>query len=427
MILDTAVTRLPNGLRVATAAIDRAESVALGIWIGVGGRHERRAASGISHFIEHLLFKGTRTRSARDISQAIEGRGGYCNAFTQEEATCYYARIARAHAWEALDVLADMVRRPRFDPVEIEKERGVIIEEIRMGRDQPEQVVQDMLGGILWKHHPLGRPLAGSPGTIRALTRAEILAFKTGAYVPANTCVVLAGRLSHADAVARVAAATRGLRPRPPPVGRPVTGRVPQERLALQAKPIEQTHAALGFRTFGRTDRRRYALKLLNVILGENMSSRLFQVVREQHGLAYAIHSGAQLFAETGVLAISAGLDRRRHFRALALIIREARRLKASLVSRSELDRAKEFATGQLRLALESPSGHLMWTGEHLLHVGTILAPETAIRGLEAVRPEALRQLANTLFRQRAASLAWLAPAIDRGDERRIRALLAAL
>ncbi len=421
------LTTLPGGVRVATSAMDSVQSIALGIWVGVGGRYERAAMSGASHFIEHLLFKGTTRRSARDISRAIEGRGGYLNAFTAEDVTCFFARTSSDHAWSALDVLSDMYRHPRFDPADIEKERGVIIEEIMMYRDQPEQVVQELLGALLWKDHELGRPLIGSPETLRGLTRGRILAFKAAHYVPANTCFVCAGRICHEAFAERVAAVTRGLRGRPAPAFRRCAPRAAQGRLAAQTKPIEQAQMALGFRTFGRFDPRRYTLKLLNVILGESMSSRLFQAVRERHGLAYSIHSGTQLYAETGALIVSAGLDRRRQLKAFDLIVRELRRLKRDPVPARELARAKEYVLGHLRLALENPSGHMSWLGEHLLHYGTTIQPEPVMEAIQAVSADALRRLANDVFRADASSLAWLTPARQPGADARCQALLSDL
>lgn len=427
MLLEVKESKLANGIRVATAAMPHVQSVALGIWIGVGGRYETRHLAGVSHFIEHLLFKGTEKLSARDISQAIEGCGGYCNAFTQEEGTCYFARVADDHTWKTLGILAEMYLHPRFAVEDIEKERGVIIEEIMMCRDQPEQVVHEMLGASLWKDHELGRPLVGTPETIRGLTRDQILSFKNKKYVSGNTVFVFAGKVKHAECVTRVERRLRHLRGGREPVCNLVTPSVAQARLTLRPKKIEQTQMALGFRLFGRFDRRRYALKVLNVILGENMSSRLFQVVREKHGLAYAVHSAVQLFAETGALVIGAGLDRARRDRALDLIFREIRRLKQEPVRPQELARAKEYIVGQLRLALESPGGQMMWVGEHILNFGASLPPEQIIAAIMAVRTDDLQELAKSIFRERTLSLALLSPGISGKDESRLETLARAL
>jgi len=425
MMMDIHESRLANGMRVATSAIAHLQSVALGVWVGVGARYETRTLAGISHFIEHLLFKGTERLSARDISQAIEGRGGFCNAFTQEELTCYYARTADNHTWKALDILTEMYRHPRFAPADIEKERGVIIEEIMMYRDQPEQVVQEMLSAALWQDHELGRPLIGYPETLRGLTRDHIMTFKKKKYVPENTVFIFAGHVRHEECVRHVEKLTRGIKNMREPTYPLVTPAVKQERLNLKTKDIEQTQMALGFRLFGRFDKRRYALKLLNVILGENMSSRLFQVVREKYGLAYAIHSGAQLFAETGALVISAGLDRKRHDKALELIVREIHRLKQETVNAQELARAKEYVIGHMRLGLESPSGHMMWVGNYVLNYGSVMTPEAVRVAIQAVQAEDIQKLADTIFRERTASMAWLSPGTAAKDGERFKALLA--
>ena len=202
--MNVKVSSIPNGIRVATAAMDSVESVAMGVWVAVGGRHEPARLAGISHFIEHLLFKGTRTRSARDISRAIEGRGGYFNAFTQEESTCYYARVAAEHRWPVFDILADMYLNPRFAADDINRERGVIMEEISMYKDQPHHLVQELLGELLWWKHPLGRALIGTEKTVRGISRADILGYKRDRYLPGSTVVIFAGKVDHDQCVEKV-------------------------------------------------------------------------------------------------------------------------------------------------------------------------------------------------------------------------------
>lgn len=410
MILGAQDAVLPNGLRVVTATMPQVESVAIGIWVGAGGRHEPEAISGISHFLEHMLFKGTRRRSARAISQTIEGRGGDINAFTQEESTCFYARVPVCHTWEAFDVLMDMYREPLLAPDDLKKERDVIIEEILMVRDQPQQQVDEMLGEALWRNHALGRPLTGSPETVGRLRRSDLVAFLASQYIPRDTVIAFAGNLDHESCVKRVqrylplrSAAAR-------PRLRPVNARVAQRLLYVRQKDSEQAHVAMGFRLFGRHDRRRYALKLLSVVLGENMSSRLFQTVREQHGLAYAIQSGAHLFADTGVLMVSAGLDRNRLARAMTLIVREIGRIKAQAVSAAELRRARDYAIGQIRLGLEGTVSQMMWAGEHILSYGRVLTPEESIAELSRVTPGDLRALAEDILRPGRLSVAMVLP-----------------
>jgi len=420
-------TRLGNGIRIVTAGLPRVQSVAIGVWVGVGGRYESIRLSGISHFIEHLLFKGTEKRSARDISRAIEGRGGSCNAFTQEESTCYYARVAYDQAWKALDILSDMYLHPRFDQTDIDRERSVIVEEIMMYRDQPEHVVQEMLIENLWCDHELGRPLIGSQETLKNINRDQIIAFKRKKYVPEATVLTFAGKVNHDECAKMVMKRMGRVRPTPSPSYRLVNSAVPQRALALKCKDIEQTHMALGFRIFGRHDKRRYAIKVLNVILGENMSSRLFQTIREKHGLAYSIGSGVQLFAETGALVINAGLDRNRRAKAIELILREIKKLKNEQISVSELNMAKQYVIGHLRLALESPLGQMMWIGEHILNYGSVISPEEVVSAITAVRAEDVQKTAEAVFKDRLATLSMLSPGVSEQEHKNLNQLLGTL
>ena len=410
MKLDTRIVRLKNGLCVATTRVPNAESVALGISIGVGSRHEASRLNGISHFLEHLLFKGTTTRTARQISEAIEGRGGYLNACTQEESTFYYARIASEHTAEAFEVLADMYLHPRFDPDDIEKERGVILEEIAMYNDQPGHVAAEQLDKLLWPNHPLGRPLAGTEHVVRRISRADIVAFKRRRYIPANTFVLFAGDIKHDAAVRAAKAMMDSLRgPRPLPA-RPVTSDIKPRAFAAAKKDVEQTHIAAGIRVFGRRNPRRFALKLLSVILGENMSSRLFQIVREKHGLAYSIQSAVSLFADTGVMEISAGVDVPSTAKAWTLIVSELARLARSKVSSRELQQARDYTIGQLRLSLENAGNQLLWVGEHLLGFGRVIQPEEYIRAFSAVTADDILGVAQTFVRPKRMSVSMVSP-----------------
>ncbi len=412
--MDTQVTRLDNRLTVATAHMPHVESVAMGIWVAAGARYESQQQGGISHFLEHLLFKGTRRRSALDISRAIEGRGGYVNAFTQEESTCFDARIAAPHAIDALDVLCDMYRSPRLAPTDIEREKSVIVEEIQMYRDEPAQAVVDRLRSLLWSRHPLGRPIAGTTAGVRRLMRSDFVQYRTRYYDPARTVVACAGKLEHDECVRQVRRRLGGLTPRSSRSFRAVTHATGQEQAAEEVRSVEQTHLALGLRLFGRNDPRRYALRLLNVVLGENMSSRLFQVVRERHGLAYSIQSSAHLFSDTGALVVQAGVDRARAGRALDLIVRELCRLRERAVSTAELRRARDYACGQMLTALESSTARMMWLGEHLLAYGRVVSPKEILQKLEAVTPAAIQEVARAVLRPNRASLAVVSP---RGSE----------
>ena len=418
MLDQVQLTTLPNGARVITSPQSEAESVAVGFFVGVGGRFETPEVAGASHFIEHMLFKGTRRRTAKQISQAIEGRGGYLNAYTQEDATCYYARLPHERLDEAFDVLADMYREPNFAPADIDRERGVIIEELRMCHDQPQHVVQELLMDGLWHGHPLGRPLVGTEKSLQGMTRASLNGFRQRHYLPRNTVFAMSGRLEHATCVAMVKDTLGDL-----PGGRlsscrKVDRTVGQERFRLARRDIEQVHAAIGFRGFGRNDPRRFALRMLNSILGENMSSRLFQIVREKHGLAYAVQSSFQYFDETGALVVSAGLDRVRAADALRLIAREVARMREKTVSRDELQRARDYLQGQFRLGLEGTGSQMQWIGETLANYGRFVKPEEVLGRLLAVTAEEMRQVAAELLVPKKLTLSLVVPEKDPADEK---------
>lgn len=427
MLMDVRYTKLPGGAIVVSSALPHVESVALGIWVAVGGRHEDANIAGISHFIEHMLFKGTRKRSASDISRAIEGRGGYLNAFTQEESTCYYAKIPYNMTWSAFDVLNDMYMNSLFAIEEIDKERGVIIEEIMMYRDQPHHVVQEELSSLLWQDHPLGRPVIGYVDTLKRIKRKDISDYVKSRYVPSNTLYAFSGRVDHDACVKRVLEATRNKKDKRNSSCSKVTSAVRQGRISLMTKEIEQTHLALGVRLFGRTDERRYILKVLNTVLGENMSSRLFQVVREKHGLAYSVSSSCHLYADSGALVIGAGLDKKRYGKALELIVGELKKLKERPVGESELKRARDYVTGQIRLGLETTSSQMMWLGDSMITYGRIISPEEVIDMVARVNASDVQKMARQIFQDRNISLAMIAPAFDKGEKSSFRGIIKAL
>jgi len=374
-----------------------------------------------------MLFKGTRRRSARAISQAIEGRGGYLNAYTQEDATCYYARLPHERLAEAFDVLADMYCEPKLAPADVDRERTVIIEELRMGHDQPQQVVQEQLMAGLWSGHPLGRPLVGNENALRRMTRATLDAYRRRHYLPRATIFAMAGRLDHATCVNLVREAI-GRRPggRLPAACR-VDRSVAQERVRLATRKIEQVHAAIGFRCFGRHDERRFALRLLNSILGENMSSRLFQIVRERHGLAYAVQSSFQCYNDTGAMVISAGLDRSRSPDALRLIATEVARIRAKPVDRAELRRARDYLQGQFRLGLEGTSSQMQWIGDTLSNYGHMVKPDEVLGKLMAVTADDIQRVAVNVLDPRRLTLALVTPEQDPRDAAAWLATLAKL
>lgn len=391
-------------------------SVAVGLWVGVGGRHEPARLGGISHFIEHLVFKGTRRRTAAAISQAVEGIGGYLNAFTDEEHTCFYARAAAPHLPVLLDVLVDMLLHPRLDPADIDRERDVILEEWSMYRDQPAELVHDLLNAAQFPRHPLGRPVIGTPASIRRLQRADFESFMRSHYAAGAVVVAAAGNLRHDDLVRAVSRLARRFRPGPrmafQPFSRPVDG----PRVRLLKRPTEQTNVGLGFRAASRHDPRRHALRLLNAILAENMSSRLFQVVREQHGLTYNIQSALTCWADVGDIVISAGLDTRDLEKTLRLVVHELGRLQDRAPGAAELRRARDYVLGQFDLSLENTENHMMWLGEQWLGHQTLMPPGRIRDQLAAVTPAAVRAAAAEFLAPRSRTLAVVSPRTsDRG------------
>jgi predicted Zn-dependent peptidase len=403
-------TLLPNGLRVVTAELPHAASVAVGIWVGVGGRHEPASLGGISHFIEHLLFKGTRRRTAGMISEAVEGVGGYLNAFTDEEHTCFYARAHATRFPILLDVLADMFLESRLDPVEIDKERTVILDELAMYRDQPADLVHDVLNAVQFPGDPLGRPVIGTRATLRRLGRADFTRYLRTHYVAGATVIAVAGNLRHEEVVRRVRRLSRRFRPGARPIIPPARAPRGKPAVRLLTKASEQTNFGLGVRAASRHDPRRHALRLLNVILGENMSSRLFQVVREEHGLTYNIQSSLTLWEDTGDVVISAGLDTAELERTLRLIVGEMNRLRRHAPPKVEVRRARDYVLGQFDLSLESTEHHMMWLGEQWVNFGSLTPPAETRRRISAVTPGEIRSAACDFLAPHLRSLALVSP-----------------
>ncbi len=404
------VSRLKSGLTVASAEMPHMASVSLGLWVGVGGRYEPAPLNGVSHFIEHLLFKGTRKRSAKEISQAVEGIGGYLNAFTGEESTCFYSKGRHDRLEALLEVLMDMFLHSRFARGEIDKERDVIKEELAMYLDQPQHHVHELLNELLWPEHPLGRSLTGTEKTLDALRRPQLVEYQRRNYVAASTLVIVAGNLRHEKVVQAVSQFESQFACGQRPQFLPVREQQTQTRVRLFTKNTAQTQLALGIRACSRHDERRYALRLLNTLLGENMSSRLFQVVREDHGLAYSISSSLGLFDDVGTLTISAGLDTGKLPQAVRLINRELRRFIEEPPSAKELRDARDYLIGQIDLSLESTENQMMWLGDQLIGYGKIIRPAQIKERLGEVTAGQIRAVGREFLRPERMSLALVSP-----------------
>ncbi len=415
------ITRLPNGLRLATAELPHMASVSLGIWSAVGSRCERASETGISHFLEHMLFKGTSRRSAAQISQEVEGIGGYINACTSEESTCYHARAHSSQAAKLMDVLADIYLNPVFDRREITRERRVIKEEIAMTLDQPSQHVLELSDETLWPNQPLGRSIAGYDRSLDRTRRRELANFHARHYVSGSTVVVAAGDIRHRDLLDLAKRLAKRV-----PTGKrsswfPAVNGQARPALRLFTREMEQTQFALGIRTCSRHDPRRFALRLANVILGENMSSRLFQSIREEHGLAYSIYSTPNFYHDTGSLTIAAGLDTAHMQKALKLTLAELRGLTEKPPGAAELRRARDYLIGQLELSLESTESQMNWVGEQLLGFDQIIPPDEIKARLNEIRPSDIRRIARDFFRPEHLCLSLISPL---KNDRNLRKLL---
>ncbi|MCF7669552.1 MAG: insulinase family protein [Verrucomicrobia bacterium] len=404
------ISKLDNGVTVASASMPHMSSVSLGIWVAVGGRFEPAEWSGVSHFIEHLLFKGTGKRTARQISEAIEGIGGDLNAFTSEDNTCFYSKARHDHFSKLLDVMMDMFLNSRFDEVEIQKERNVIRDELTMYIDQPQQYVQDLLNETIWPDNSLGRCVTGNFESIDALDRNRIVEFYRNNYVTNATLVSAAGPVDHERLVRAVSRFSRkfnrGQRPRFEPASNNRKG----PNVKIVPRDIEQTQLAIGFVTCSCHDKRRYAVRILNAILGENMSSRLFQALRENHGLTYNITSYNTHFEDTGMLAITAGLDPEQLIPVLDIIRGEILRLAQTPPGRGELKRARDYLLGQLAMSLENTTQHMMWNSENLLLYGRPVHALEIAEGLMDVKPRHVRAVAREFLTPERSSLSLVGP-----------------
>ena len=403
-------TSLENGVRIATREMPEMKSVSVGLWIAVGGRHEPEEFCGISHFLEHLLFKGTAKRTGRDITEEVEGLGGFVNAFTTEDHTCLYAKAAAQHMPTLANVLCDMYVNSLFAEQEIERERDVIREEILMYKDQPGQFSQELLTEAMWPRHALGRPLTGSVESISRIKREHLLKFIAENYNGLSTVVTVAGRCNHDEVVKSFRSKLKKLpRGRAPAFQR--WNEVKRDQRVLVAKDeTEQTHLALGYHAMSRTDDRRHAMKLLSVILGENMSSRLFQQLRERYAFCYSVHSGTLVLEDSGLVSICVGLEPAKLRSALRAIHRELGKLLHKPPSKKELRQAQEYTIGQNELGLESTTNQIMWMGESLIAYDKVVDPEEVQAKFKEVTSEQIQEVANLCFAPQRMGLGVVGP-----------------
>jgi predicted Zn-dependent peptidase len=396
-------TVLPNGLRILTESIPAMRSVSFGVWVGIGSRDETPALSGVSHFLEHLLFKGTQRRSALDISAQIEAVGGETNAFTAKEYTCYYARVLDADLPLAIDVMCDLVTNSVLAEADVETERGVILEEIAMHDDEPGDEVHDVFTEAIYGNHPLGRQISGTVASISALSRRQIDDFYRKRYRPGAMVVAAAGNLDHAKVVKAVRAAfdRAGLETAASPAPRRSrTTRVPARsgQIVVRSKDTEQAHLVLGCVGFPRQHDNRFALGALNNVLGGGMSSRLFQQIREQRGLAYSVYSFTSQYSDSGLFGVYAGCAPGKVEEVLDITREELARVAADGVTDAEVERGKGMLKGAVVLGLEDTGSRMSRLGKGELLYDELLSVDDLLRRIDTVTPEVVRQVAGELL-----------------------------
>ena len=403
-------TTLDNGLRILTAPMPHTRSVAVSFYVGAGSRYETAPVAGLSHFVEHMLFKGSSKRpTAKDISEAVDRVGGMLNGGTDRELTVYYVKVARPHFPLAVDLLVDMLRRPLIDQAEIEKERRVVIEELASVGDSPAQQVDILLDEVLWPDQPLGWDVAGNEATVSALNRDTVLEYVASQYVPNNIVVSVAGAVEHAQVVELVARELGDWQRGAPAGWHPAVNGQCGPRLKVQYKNTEQAHISLAVLGVSSQHPDRYALDLLSAILGEGMSSRLFMELREKRSLCYDVHSYTSHFRDTGAFTVYAGVDPKRAPDAVAAIL-EQLAIAREGIPEDELAKAKELTKGRLLLRMEDTRSVSGWLGVQELLTGRIRSVDEVVENVEAVTADDLRRVASDLFRTERLAMALVGP-----------------
>ncbi len=404
-------TVLRNGIRVVTEMIPYVRSVSLGVWANVGSRDESPAQNGISHFLEHMVFKGTKSRSVRDIAQSLESLGGYLNAFTTKEQTCFYARVLDVHVDEAMDVLADLVQNGTFKKEELEKEKNVVIEELKNAEDDPEDIIHDYFEKALFPTHSIGYPIIGTEENLLRFKRDDLLEHIGAHYHPTRIVVAAAGNIEH-DYLVRLV--ERYLKNLPADAFSETRTQGPtsseHNTFCEYPRPIKQAHICLGTVGYSIKHRDRYPLMVMNALLGEGMSSRLYQNIREKYGFAYSVYSYTNLMSDTGVFGTYIATDEKNIDNSIELIQKELAKLKAKPVSKAELDRTKSQIKGVMMLGLENMSGRMMRLGSSELYFESFTSLDTILKKVDAVTSEAIQHAANDLFREERFSTVIIRP-----------------
>ncbi len=413
-------TVLPDGIRVVTESLSHVRSVAVGIWVETGSRLEPLERGGVSHLIEHLVFKGTDSRSAEDIARAIDSVGGQLDAFTTKEHTCFYVSVLDEHLELAADLLSDVLLRSRFATDDIEREKAVVFQEIKMVEDTPDDVIHDLFAERVWPGHPLGRPILGRREVVEGLDRSTIVGHFREEYAPGRIVVAVAGNAEHDQVVDAFARRFEGFERQVVP--HELEAPTLHPGVHMVSKPLEQVQVVMGFPGVSETAPERYALYLLNDIVGGSMSSRLFQEVRERQGLVYSVHSGTQQFRDTGLLYLYAGTEAANFGKVLKAFVREVRALKKDGVTTDELRRAKDHLKGNLMLSLESSSSRMNRLAKQELRFGGFHSVDEMLAQIDQVRPEEVEALIHRVLDEEQMTLVTLGPVDKRNLPREIAA-----
>ena len=404
-------TRLPNGLRVITETIPSVRSVSMGVWIFTGSRDEDDSQSGINHFIEHMVFKGTKRRRMHQIASRMESVGGYINAFTGKEYTCYFARSLDEHLERAVDVVCDLILEPIFPEKELEKEKAVVLEEIKMYEDVPDDLIFDRFESAIYKDNSLGKPVIGFPETVQSFSRAQLQDYLQTHYIPERTVVAVAGNADHDKVVEYVEKAFLGMErlPKSAHLRRSTNGYTPA--FLEEKRPIQQAHVVLGNRGYGMHSPNRVVLSMLNTILGSGMSSRLNQNIREKYGYCYSIYSFANLYSDTGDFGVYMGTDPAKVKHAEKLIMRELDKLAQNKIGSRLLSQTKNQLKGSLMMGLESMSNRMMRIARQELFFNQYHSLDEIIEAVEHVTAEQIVDVATELFNPESFSRIVLLPA----------------
>jgi len=407
-------TALENGLRILTTSMPHTRSVAAGIFVGVGSRYEKEADGGTSHLIEHMMFKGTERRpQPQQIAEAIEGLGGVMNASTGCEVTTYWAKVAHHHLPVALDVLVDIFLHSKFDAEQLEKERQVVIQEINRMLDMPESWVHVLIGELIWPEHPVGRSIAGTEESVAGITRQDLLDYIDRTYTPHNVVISLAGKLDHDDVVEQLSAEFAAWETSSPPSFLPATAATPGPRIRTEFKKSEQAHLCIGMRGLSLQDPHRFQLGVLNAILGEGMSSRLFVEIREKRGLAYSVGSYTSYLRDTGAIVLYAGVQPENAADAISAMVEQVSAMRQKTVSEGELNRAKEFTKGRILLHMEDTFANASWVGQQEVLDREFLTVDRVMHHIDAVTADDVQRQAQQLFSTEQANLAIVGPFKD--------------